>query len=117
MSRWEWPPDGWYQRTAAGSVYAGWVLGMLTALAWMLLAGGCWHTPDPVVRTHYVRAPAKWSCDKLESVAGAVPPAADLSECIMGDGDFYWMCSDKEHTDEIHQLRSWIETARSVCVP
>lgn len=41
MSRWEWPPDGWYARNTAGSVYAGWVLGMLTALAWMLLAGGC----------------------------------------------------------------------------
>ncbi len=41
MSRWEWPPDGWYARAEGAAFYAGFVYGMLAALAVCLLFGGC----------------------------------------------------------------------------
>lgn len=41
MSRWEWPPDGWYARESGGAFFAGVVYGMLGALVVVLLFGGC----------------------------------------------------------------------------
>ena len=110
--------DNYYERSWA--IYTGWVFGMLTALAWILLATGCWTgDPPPVSEPVRVSAPRphRWSCDNLRSVSGNLPPPTDLSECVWGDADSYWNCASHKYDEEARALRSWALTALGVCEP
>lgn len=115
--RWE---SDFTWRDNGGAFFAGWVYGMLSALAYVLLMGGCWvGDPPPVSEPVHVRQskPHAWSCDNLRSVAGNLPPTTDLSECVWGESDDYWRCASHKFDDEARALRNWAMTALGVCTP
>ena len=96
MSRWEWPPDGWYRREAVGFIYFGWVIGMLTALAWMLLAGGCAASKPPASSLPGVLPVA------VVSWPAPIRPQCDTSELPQIPDVFIWTKASEEESTRIY---------------
>jgi hypothetical protein len=112
-----------YRRDNAGVFFAGFVYGMLAALAYVLLMGGCWtasQTADPSAPTYVIREgnPAEQSCERLSSIVGKVPTDPDVSECIArSDPEGYWMCTSGKWQQFAGRLSRWIDSAIAVCAP